>query len=81
MQSLEDRISKIEERNAKVESDKAWEKSLARRTSIACITYITASLTFAFMGTSAPFLQALVPTGGYLLSTLTLRALRQIWAK
>ena len=37
--SLEERVAKIEARNAKVEADKAWETSWVRRFSIALLTY------------------------------------------
>ena len=42
MNSLERRIQAIEERNKRVEADKAWETSLTRRVSIAVITYFFA---------------------------------------
>ena len=37
---LEDRIALIEQRNSRVEADKAWETSWARKVSIAFVTYI-----------------------------------------
>ena len=80
--SLEDRISRIEDRNAKVSLDKAWETSWARRGAIALTTYLCASLTFIMIIPSSNwYFAALVPTGGYCLSTLGLPRLRALWEK
>ncbi len=68
MQSIEE----ILQRNTKVESDKAWETSYTRRFCIALITYVTALLFLTIIYDSAPLIHALVPVGGYLLSTLSL---------
>lgn len=79
MNSLERRIQAIEERNKRVEADKAWETSLTRRVSIAVITYFFA-LGFLFaINNDAPFFNAVVPTMGYLLSTLFLKSVRKVW--
>ncbi len=40
MDSLEERVAKIETRNQTVESDKAWETSWTRRGAIALFTYV-----------------------------------------
>jgi hypothetical protein len=40
MEYLEQRIRKIEERNQKVEADKAWEMSWARRILLTIFTYL-----------------------------------------
>jgi hypothetical protein len=80
--TLEDRVSRIEERNAKVTLDKAWETSWIRRGAIALTTYIRASLTFiVVIPSSTWYFAALVPTGGYCLSTLGLSRLRMMWEK
>ena len=39
---IESRLSAIEERNKKVERDKAWEVSWTRRVSIMALTYVVA---------------------------------------
>ena len=80
--SLEERLAGVEVRNQKVTVDKAWETSLTRRLSIAAMTYACACLTFLIMiPTATWYLTALVPTGGYLLSTLGLPPLRNIWQR
>lgn len=80
--SLEERISHIETRNQRVSLDKAWERSFTRRLAIAVITYLAASLTFLILLPNEKwFLAAIIPTGGYLLSTLGLPQLRLFWKK
>ena len=59
--------------------DKAWEGSKTRRGIIALITYVVASFFMMRIGVSDPFLNALVPTGGYLLSTLSLSVVKKWW--
>lgn len=79
MATLEDRIAKIEERNAKVESDKAWETSNSRRLMIAAFTYLAVALYLSAINIQNPWLNALVPTAGFLLSTLMLPFFKKIW--
>ncbi len=66
-------------RNARVEMDKAWEVSRTRRATIAFLTYLTAATFLKIIGNDAPFLNALVPFGGYLFSTLSLPLVRDWW--
>ncbi|MDY0029213.1 MAG: hypothetical protein RBR86_04630 [Pseudobdellovibrionaceae bacterium] len=72
-------LADIQERNACVEQDKAWETSKTRRAVIAGMTYIVATLYMMSLGVSQPMLNALIPTGGYLLSTLSLPFVKKIW--
>ncbi len=67
------------ERNRRVEMDKAWELSWTRRIFIAAVTYIFAALWLFAIGDTKPFLKALIPTAGYLLSTITLPPLKRWW--
>lgn len=76
---MDDDIVEIRRRNAKVEADKAWETSWTRRLFITTVTYIIAVIYMKSIGISDPHLGALVPTGGYLLSTLSLPILKKIW--
>ncbi len=83
---MEDQIKQIQEelgviknRNKKVEQNKAWETSLFRRVSIIVITYIVASVVMYFIGVEKFLLNALIPTIGYLLSTLSLSFLKNWW--
>lgn len=81
MINLEKRVAAIEARNKKVELDKRWETSLARRSAIALLTYSTVVIFLKIIGNDQPFINALVPMGGFLLSTLALRRVRLIWEK
>jgi len=76
---LEKEIAHIKERNRKVEADKAWETSWARRIAIVALTYAVTSIVFASIGVPKPFENALVPTVAFLLSTLTLEAFKNMW--
>lgn len=79
---LKKEIEKIKERNKKVEKDKAWETSLLRKNSIAILTYIVVVI-YSYLTTnfSNIFLSSLVPVIGFLLSTLSLKLIRNIFEK
>jgi hypothetical protein len=76
---LPSRIEAIEARNRRVEADKAWETSLFRRALIAGLTYGIAWGFLLTAGLDRPGVSALVPAGGYLLSTLSLPVVRRWW--
>lgn len=77
--TLEERVVALEARNQRVEADKDWETSWIRRGSIALLTYLTMVMYLHFVIHINPWLNALVPVMGYLLSTLTISLLRQTW--
>ena len=74
-------VEQINERNRRVELDKAWETSWTRRGIIAGITYGVATVFMVRIGVADPYLNAFVPTGGYLLSTLSLPFVKAFWLK
>jgi hypothetical protein len=76
-----DPIQVIEQRNRRVEADKAWEISVTRRVCIAVVTYATASLFLFLIEVEQFYIHALVPTGGYLLSTLSFPFIKKLWMK
>lgn len=76
---METEIEKINERNKRVELDKAWETSKTRRGIISLLTYIIASIFLTVIDNSTPYINAFVPVGGYLLSTLSLPAFKKWW--
>jgi hypothetical protein len=76
---LEKEISKIKERNLKVEADKAWETSFFRKTLIAILTYAVMVLFFYFAYLPNPFINAIVPTIGFALSTLSIPFFKNLW--
>lgn len=73
---VENELAVIRNRNSRVESNKAWETSRLRLFSITGITYVTMVLVFLVLGSTRPLVDALVPTTGFFLSTLTLSFLR-----
>ena len=79
--TLEERIEKIEQRNKSVEADKGWETSWLRRGFITVITYLIAVWFMWLIGVENYCVGALVPTGGYILSTLSLPFLKKLWLK
>ena len=82
MKELEERIIKIEERNKRVELDKAWETSWTRRICICVLTYLIVLLySYLINKYSNIFLSSLVPVIGFTLSTLSLKFVRKIWQK
>ena len=79
--SLEERVSKIEDRNIKVETDKAWGTSFTRRVLLFLFTYFAIALYLKFIVGIDPWINALVPSVGFLLSTLTLPFFKNLWTK
>mgnify|MGYP003440865346 CR=1 FL=1 len=77
--NMENELQQIQERNKRVEHDKAWEVSKVRRGLIAFITYAVAVVFMYRIGIAEPFLNALVPSGGYVLSTLSLPFVKRWW--
>ena len=78
---IEARLKEVETRNIRVELDKAWEISFIRRISISVFTYASIALYFLAVGIERPFLNAVVPTFAFLLSTLSLPYIRKVWEK
>jgi hypothetical protein len=78
---LEKEINKIKERNKKVEADKAWETSWARRIILAILTYIVIVIFFYVASLPKPFLNSIVPTLAFVLSTLTMPIFKKMWLK
>jgi len=76
---MKEEIQALKERNKKVEADKAWETSFTRRTVIAVMTYIVMVIFLILIKIPSPFLNALVPTIGFILSTLTLTFIKNKW--
>lgn len=78
---LEQRITRIEERNRRVELGKAWETSFTRKFFVALFTYLAIAIYMYAIGVNSPWLNAIIPTVGFLLSTLTLSFVRKFWEK
>lgn len=80
-QTIEQRLEAIEARNKKVELDKKWEGSWTRKLLIVFFTYATIGLYLKFIVGIDPWINAIVPTIGFLLSTLTLPYFKEIWIR
>ena len=78
---MEEEIIQIQERNKRVELDKAWEVSLTRRAAVAVITYVVATIWLLIIENDKPYLNALVPFGGYIFSTWSLPFAKKWWIK
>lgn len=82
MEELDKRVNKIEQRNCKVELDKAWETSWTRKICIAILTYIVVVIySFLVKEFNEVWLTSIVPVIGFLLSTLSLNIVRGVWEK
>ncbi|MCA9336616.1 MAG: hypothetical protein KDA17_06825 [Candidatus Saccharibacteria bacterium] len=79
MKDLEKRIARIEQRNKQVEQNKAWETSWTRRISIALLTYVVVWMYLQFVVHVDPWINAIIPTAGFLMSTLTLTFIKSVW--
>ncbi len=76
---IESRIKTIEERNSRVEAEKAWETSAFRIVLVMLMTYIVACAALFAIRNSNPFLNALIPTLGYYLSTQSIPVIKKWW--
>ena len=81
MENTEAIVQAILERNRRVEADKAWEVSGVRRGSILLLTYGVSILVLWVIGNPQFLLNALIPTGGYALSTLSLPWVKRWWIR
>jgi hypothetical protein len=79
--SLETRVRKIEERNARVESDKAWEISYTRRSLLVIFTYLAIGFYLQAIAIPYAWLNAIVPAVAFMLSTLTIPFFKKQWLK
>ncbi|MFA5184294.1 MAG: hypothetical protein WC456_02090 [Patescibacteria group bacterium] len=81
MENLEQKIQKIEDRNNRVEADKSWETSWARRGLLMLFTYLAIGAYLQAINISQPWLNAVVPAVAFMLSTLTMPFFKKMWLK
>lgn len=81
IKSLELEIKKIKERNKRVETDKEWETSYTRRILLIVFTYLAIGFYLNAINIQEPWLNAIVPSIGFLLSTFTLPIFKNVWKK
>ncbi|PIP74571.1 MAG: hypothetical protein CO135_01125 [Candidatus Levybacteria bacterium CG_4_9_14_3_um_filter_35_16] len=80
-EDLEKRLKNIEDRNKKVETDKAWETSLVRKALLITFTYLSIGFYLNAINIDRPWFNAIVPAFGFFLSTLTLPYIKSFWLK
>lgn len=78
---LEKEIKEIKQRNKKVEADKAWEISYTRKILIMIFTYLAIGVYLWAIKIPKPWLNAIVPSVAFMLSTLTMPWFKKIWLK
>ncbi len=81
IEELQSEIELIKKRNQRVEADKAWETSLYRKIVIILLTYFTVVIFFFFAHLAKPFINAIVPSLGFALSTLSMPFFKKRWLK
>lgn len=79
LSEVEKSLAQIQERNCRVEADKAWETSPTRTVLICALLYIVAAGVFHLLNSQRIWLDALLPPTGFYLSTQTLPLLKQWW--
>ena len=72
-------IKAITQRNKRVERDKSWEVSFTRRVIISIMTYLIIVLFLWINNMPKPWLNSLIPTIAFILSTLTLPFFKRFW--
>ena len=72
-------IIAIKERNNRVEMEKAWETSWTRIIIVAVLTYLVIVIFFYVAHLPDPFVNALVPSVAFIVSTFSLAFFKKIW--
>ena len=78
-EELQLEINEIKKRNQRVDTNKAWETSWTRKIIILCLTYIVMVIFFFCANLPKPFVNAVVPTLAFVLSTLTVPLFKKWW--
>ena len=81
LKQLETEVEKIKQRNQRVELDKKWETSAERKILISILTYLVILIFMLVSKIPDPFTNAVVPTAGFVLSTLSLPFFKEMWIK
>lgn len=74
---IQEELEKIKLRNWRVEAEKAWENSWQRKASVASTTYLVVLIVMFILNFENIFVNALIPTCWYLLSTLWINPLKK----
>lgn len=79
LESLRKDLELIKSRNKKVEIDKAWETSITRKLVVTVLTYFTMCVLMYTIKVEPFYINAIVPTLGFILSTMSLPFIKRIW--
>lgn len=79
LEELQSEIDALKARNKKVEADKAWETSWTRKGLVLVLTYLVMVLVFWSTGIGNSFVNAIVPSVGFFLSTLSIPVVKKWW--
>ncbi len=79
IKKLEAEVENLKKRNKRVEADKAWETSISRKILIVIITYFLIVIFFYIANLTNPWINAIVPSVAFVLSTLTVPYFKRIW--
>ncbi len=79
LKAIEKHLEEIEKRNLRVETDKAWETSTFRKSLLVVFTYLAIGVYMNAIHIQSPWLNAIIPAIGFLLSTLTLPIFKKWW--
>ena len=79
LEKIETELQIIKRRNERVELDKAWETSALRRSLVAVFTYLPIAIYMWAIGVNKPWLNAIIPTLGFLISILSLPWIKKTW--
>ncbi len=81
LNEIEREINEIQQRNVRVEIDKAWETSWTRKILVAVVTYLLIVIFMFVAELEKPFIGAIIPTIAYLLSMSSLPYFKKWWTK
>lgn len=81
LEELRKEIAEIKTRYKRVEANKAWETSITRKVILMIVTYLVIGLTLMTINNPEPWKNAIIPSLGFLLSTLTLPFIKNFWQK
>lgn len=79
LDELKKEIDEIKSRNKRVEADKAWETSWTRKLLILTLTYIVIVIFFLVTNLPNPFINAIIPSVAFILSTLSIPLFKKWW--
>ena len=81
LEKLKQEIDKLKERNKSKDANKAWETSLSRKVILLITTYFVVGLTLITIKNPRPWINAVIPSLGFFLSTLSLPFVKKYWVE